>query len=239
MADAVQNLITALQNNKASSDGVSEPVHVPINLFIAALQEIEIAVGPVTGNQSDNTVFAGPATGPASPPTFRLLVGSDLPAPSATTLGGVESFAAVANEFLTQISNAGVVSAAQPAMANISDYVNGTWTPTDASGASIVFTITQGWYFRAGNFIIAGGRVEYPVTASGATSSIGGLPLTVANKTSAEQGVLSSSTSAAVVEATPVFNTTDISPGTSTGGTILNSTLSGISLWFCAIYPLS
>lgn len=71
------------------------------------------------GSQSQNAVLAGPISGSGSP-TFRALAGGDLPNPSATTLGGVQSFAQASNQFLTQISTSGVVSAAQPAFSNLS-----------------------------------------------------------------------------------------------------------------------
>lgn len=62
-----------------------------------------------------NKVFVGPASGADATPTFRLLVGADLPLPAAATLGGVFSKAAVSNQFLTSISSAdGSVGQAQP-----------------------------------------------------------------------------------------------------------------------------
>ena len=66
-----------------------------------------------------NLTFAGPASGAAAAPTFRALVGADLPAPSASTLGGVESIAAVAHTWLDSISTLGVPHASQPSFADI------------------------------------------------------------------------------------------------------------------------
>lgn len=71
------------------------------------------------GSQSQNAVLAGPTSGSGNP-TFRALAGGDLPNPGASSLGGVQSFAQVANQFLTQISTSGVVSSAQPSFANLS-----------------------------------------------------------------------------------------------------------------------
>lgn len=71
-------------------------------------------------NANANTHFAGPASGGAAPPSFRALVGADLPNPSASSLGGVQSFAPVSNQFLTGISTSGVPSAAQPSFGNLS-----------------------------------------------------------------------------------------------------------------------
>ena len=71
------------------------------------------------GAQSTNVFLAGPSTGAVAPPIWRSLVGADLPTPSASTLGGVESIASVSHSFLTSISTSGVPSLAQPAFADL------------------------------------------------------------------------------------------------------------------------
>lgn len=72
-------------------------------------------------NESANQVWAGPASGPAGSPSFRAIVGADLPAPQAAALGGVKSLAAVSHNFLTQIGTDGTPAQAQPALADLSD----------------------------------------------------------------------------------------------------------------------
>lgn len=81
------------------------------------------SAGTLTGTlatQSANLVWAGPTTGAAATPTFRALVGADLPNPSATTLGGIESLAAVTSNWIRAISTSGVPTASQPAFTDIS-----------------------------------------------------------------------------------------------------------------------
>lgn len=60
----------------------------------------------------------------SSQPAFSDISGSvaasQLPSPTATTLGGVKSTTAVAHQFLTALSTAGVFSQAQPAFTDIS-----------------------------------------------------------------------------------------------------------------------
>jgi hypothetical protein len=75
-------------------------------------------------NESANTVFAGPVSGSSAAPAFRALLGADLPTPQPTSLGGIESHASVAHQFLTQISTTGAVSAAQPAFSDLSGVTN-------------------------------------------------------------------------------------------------------------------
>lgn len=80
-------------------------------------------------NESANVVLAGPATGSAAAPTFRALVGADLPNPGASSHGGVNSLASTAHQFFIGLSTAGNFSRAQPACADVSDasaFCNGT-----------------------------------------------------------------------------------------------------------------
>lgn len=78
------------------------------------------AVNLMLATHTANTFFSGPSSGSASNPTFRTLVGADLPNPSASTLGGVESFSAPAHQWINSISTSGVVSATQPAFSDLS-----------------------------------------------------------------------------------------------------------------------
>lgn len=82
---------------------------------------------PATLNtQSPAKVFAGPVSGLAAFPTFRSLVGSDLPNPTLTTLGGIKSLAAVSHQFLTSITTSGVPTQAQPTISDLADVLTRT-----------------------------------------------------------------------------------------------------------------
>lgn len=74
--------------------------------------------------QSANKVMAGPTTGSPAQPTFRSLVGADLPNPGASSLGGVESLTCSASNWLNQISTGGVPACSQPAFSDISSTLN-------------------------------------------------------------------------------------------------------------------
>jgi len=82
------------------------------------------------GNQTANRVLAGPASGGATTPTFRAIVGADLPNPSSTTLGGVQSLAAVTSRWINTISTSGVPSASQPSFTDISGTVQPSQLPS-------------------------------------------------------------------------------------------------------------
>jgi hypothetical protein len=82
---------------------------------------LNTCVNSIVGNQIANTVLAGPTSGGATTATFRKLIGADLPNPAATTLGGIESLAAVSHKWINTISTSGVPGNAQPGVEDLSD----------------------------------------------------------------------------------------------------------------------
>lgn len=241
MPDAIETLITDLQQHKYSAR--DQIVICSIDNFIAALNEIETTVGPVSTPQTANTVFAGPTTGPAATPTFRALVGADLPDPSAASLGGVQSKVVVANEFLTGISVLGVPSAAQPASTNLSDVSIGTWTPIDTSGAGLVFTAVNGNYTKIGNMVFAYFDLTYPATGDGSVAQIGGLPFTVANLSAVgSSGILDANgvLAAGTLNSIALSASTNFRPNYANGNAhASNVQLSTVSLGGIISYPVS
>jgi len=102
-----------------------------------------VSGSPVTGSgtlaatlttQNVNAVFAGPASGSAAAPTFRSLVGADLPSPTSTALGGIKSMTCGTGQFVNTISTGGGASCATPTSGGGTNYGlgNGT-TVIDAS----------------------------------------------------------------------------------------------------------
>lgn len=67
-----------------------------------------------------NTVYAGPTTGSAATPSFRALVGADMPLPGASSLGGIESIICGSHTWVNSISSAGVPGCTQPAVSDLS-----------------------------------------------------------------------------------------------------------------------
>lgn len=70
----------------------------------------------------------------------------------------------------------------------LSTYTEGTWTPTDSSGAALSFTSVVGRYTRIGRLVIAQATLTFPVTADATQNLIGSLPFTVANNNGALGG---------------------------------------------------
>jgi hypothetical protein len=60
----------------------------------------------------------------------------------------------------------------------LSYYKEGTWTPTDGSGAGLSLTINSANYTRIGRLVCAISYLSYPVTASALAANVAGLPFT-------------------------------------------------------------
>lgn len=82
---------------------------------------------------------------------------------------------------ITLLSGRVIFPAAQNAAAGVNtldDYEEGTFTPTDASGASLTFTNPVGQYVKVGKRVDVWVAVTYPATANGSNAVIGSLPFT-------------------------------------------------------------
>jgi hypothetical protein len=61
----------------------------------------------------------------------------------------------------------------------LADYEEGTWTPSDTSGAGLTLTITgTSTYTKIGRQVIATADITYPVTVDASLTLVGGLPFT-------------------------------------------------------------
>ena len=108
----------------------------------------------------------------------------------------------------------------------LDDYEEGTWTPTDASGAALTFTSPDGTYEKIGRQFRAGCSLTYPVTADGSAAVIGSLPFTLSASASARQGFITYSNAGTAASMLPVNSGTTFSIDTVAGGAITNTQLS-------------
>lgn len=60
-------------------------------------------------------------------------------------------------------------------------YEEGTWTPTDASGAGLTLSVSSATYTRIGNTVRLQAFITFPSNASGASVLLGGLPFASAD----------------------------------------------------------
>ena len=137
-------------------------------------------------SQSANLFYAGPSSGVAADPTFRSLIGADLPNPSATTLGGIESVTCTGSNFINSISTSGVPGCSTPAgsgtvttsgtpVVNQVSYftsataITGTTTDTNTTHALFATATAPAFRALAGSDLPSGWN---PVTAPNGGSGI-------------------------------------------------------------------
>lgn len=177
-------LLTKLSNTDYDTAWVNAGTVFSVGLSMPGI--FTVSGSPVTSSgtltavlntQAANTVLAGPTSGSLAP-TFRLLVGADLPNPSATTLGGVQSLAAVGSRWINTISTSGVPSSTQPAFTDISGTAlvtqGGTGLTAGTSGGIPYFsgatTIASSALLTASALVLGGGAGSSP-TALGSLGS--------------------------------------------------------------------
>jgi hypothetical protein len=123
-------------------------------------------------------------------------------------------------------SNGNTTGVCQP------DYDEGSWTPIDASGASLSFTVAGvSRWVRVGRLIIANCRIQYPSTTSTSNATIGGLPFVSGNFGGTGGVGAIGYTSEPTLNAVYVLNNTSTATlSTSAGALVQNSVMSGDSV---------
>lgn len=118
----------------------------PINPSVAPLTfpalsgDCTTSGSTITCTKTNGTAFAPSATTDTTAAgniSSGTLPAGRLPNPSASTLGGIESFASVSHQWINAISTSGVPSATQPACGDLSNGTTGCSTATGTSGATI------------------------------------------------------------------------------------------------------
>lgn len=118
----------------------------------------------------------------------------------------------------------------------LSTYNIGTWTPIDASGASLSFTSASGVYTQIGNMVIASCTFTYPSTANGSPAIVGGLPVVTGSTNEKMGGTVVKTTVATLAHATTLKTNTAFSLFTTAGAGVLNSAMSLSTNTFQLIY---
>ena len=134
-------------------------------------------LGPCTTSQ----VIVG--AGASADPVCGGVPAAALPNPSASTLGGIESIAALAHTWIASIDTSGVPHQSQPATADLRDVTTPTaWTAVDGSGAGLSLTTSDTLYTKIGNVCIISFAITYPTTANANTAQVSGIPAACAAK---------------------------------------------------------
>jgi hypothetical protein len=140
-----------------------------------------------------------------------------------------------------RITADGVTFNGDTAAANaLDDYEEGTWSPTDVSGAGLTFTTFDTKYTKIGNRVFFGGSITFPVTADTSQIVIGGLPYTASTGFDNTGGVFISATNTGRNDTFLILrNTTTFVPETNAGLSVINSSYSGKVIKFQGIYNVS
>lgn len=128
---------------------------------------------------------------------------------------------------------------------NRGNVTDGTFTPTDASGATLTMSAAAGIYRRVDNLVHAWGTITYPSTASGAGATIGGLPFTSTNGALNEYSGQSIYNGNGIPAAKSYYyagvlkNTTTLALRYAGGSQLLNSDVTTYALTFSVTYPVT
>jgi len=150
------------------------------NLVTDLAAKAPLASPALTGVPTAPTAGAGTSTTQLATTAFATTADAlkaPLAAPSFT--------GTVASAGLLDLSGAAAGQIKFPATQNVSadvntldDYEEGTWTPTDVSGAGLTLASGTGTYTKVGRVVAVAFSLQYPATASGLAAAIGGLPFT-------------------------------------------------------------
>lgn len=140
------------------------------------------------------------------------------------------------SQVLKQTTLGGAITVGQLATSDLSDISTGTWTPSDGSGAGLVFTGSAG-YTKIANIILAYADLAFPVTANGNNAVIAGLPFSVANQNYAYSPFIINNNSTIVLEGQVQKNTSTFFIFAGAGNArITNANMSGIQTYFLSVY---
>jgi hypothetical protein len=205
---------------------------------------LPVANGGTNASTASITSFnniTGYAASGATGTTSTNLVFSTSPSITTPTLVGDVTMST--GNLVVSTSGKGIDFSATPGTGTselLADYEEGTWTPTDGSGAGLTFDAgTAGIYTKIGRVVYVSASVRYPVTASAANAVISGLPFTMAASPDGAQGGMTTnySPAATVLVFKPNNGSTDIVVrGQSGGAQQTNASMSNTRYDFNGFY---
>jgi hypothetical protein len=118
----------------------------------------------------------------------------------------------------------------------LANYTEGTWTPTDGSGAGLVLGSVGAVFTRIGREVICKFALSYPVTADASDARINGLPIAVAAATHARQGFISACALSTIRSPFPTTSGTFFNFRDTSNNNLTNADLSGLTVVGTLIY---
>jgi hypothetical protein len=123
------------------------------------------------GTFAGNVAVTGALTVSGQTNTAAVLPSADATNP----IGGAS------NRYTNLFLSGGVYLGGTTSANLLDDYEEGTWTPVDASGAGLTFTVVDARYTKVGRMVQCYAQVSYPSTADASQAGIGGLPFASAS----------------------------------------------------------
>jgi len=208
------------------------------NMYIAGNDGTDLALAAEIRVEVDGTPGSNDMPG-------RILLrttpdGSQAPV-DAVKIDSAQNVTVSAGNLVIGTSGKGIDFSATPGTGTselLADYEEGTWTPTDASGAGLVFTTQDARYTKVGRLVTISASITYPVTADASDAIIAGLPFTTFNGTSGVDGGGTSFTdSATSLMFLVAKNTTSFDIRANAGGaTRKNVNMSTLTIRFTLTY---
>lgn len=173
------NTVVARMTAYNASNGNSGNEASTAFMGIASIESVvKTATSNAGGDSGGDLVFLTKGDGGTLTERMRLL------STGAATFGGAVS---VGTGAAVGGATAGAGGLAFPATAvavadanTLDDYEEGTWTPTDDSGAALSFTVYNATYTKIGRLVEVEAAIYFPSTANTAAVRITGLPFTAA-----------------------------------------------------------
>ena len=116
-------------------------------------------------------------------------------------------------------------------------YEEGTWTPTDGSGASLSLTVTYARYIRVGKQVTVFAYITYPTTVNGFNAQISGIPFTTAGSM-IPPCVIGSNAAVGLYGLAAASSTSIYIYNNSTNAPVSNASLSGKYVLISLIYSV-
>ena len=114
----------------------------------------------------------------------------------------------------------------------LADYEEGTWTPTDGSGAGLAFTVSNCRYTKVGRAVTVQGGITYPATVNASNALWGGFPFNAADIITLSVIYTDASLATFTYLSGNTGNVYLLTPGVNT----INSTVSGKTITFSGTY---
>jgi hypothetical protein len=156
---------------QSAIDDISFVDSTPLNFAVTYPDNFSAVVTTTLDNQTASTIFAGPASGAASAPSFRALAPTDLPIATAGTVGGVFPGAGLAVQTNGEIGHSNTAAAgtyAGPVTIDAQGHIVSAQAALQATDipdldASKIITGTFSSEFLADNSVTAAQLADYGI----------------------------------------------------------------------------